>query len=49
MMTGPTAELPPARWERLSFEDGLATYRLTAWSAFADFLDAQVFTNQLPP
>lgn len=42
----PAALLPPARWERTLFEDGLATYRLTAWSAFADFLEAQVFTNR---
>jgi hypothetical protein len=33
-------------WKRVSFEDGLATYRLTAWSAFAEFLDAQVFTHR---
>ena len=26
-------------------EEGLATYRLTSWSAFSDSLDAQVFTN----
>jgi hypothetical protein len=45
MTTEPTA-LPPARWERTSVKDGLATYRLTAWSAFADFLDAQVFTDR---
>src|SRR5688500_8204926 len=45
MTTGHTPS-PPARWERVSFENGVATYRLTAWSAFADFLDAQVFTNR---
>jgi hypothetical protein len=41
----PATLLPPARWERTSFDDGVVTYRLTAWSAFADFLEAQVFTN----
>src|SRR6185436_9207460 len=45
-MTTEPALLPPARWERLPSGDGLANYRLTAWSAFADFLDAQVFTNR---
>jgi hypothetical protein len=45
-MTTESTALPPARWERVSFEYGLVTYRLTAWSAFADFLDAQVFTNR---
>jgi FRG domain len=45
MTMGPAA-VPPTRWERVSLEDGLATYRLTAWSAFTDFLDAQVFTNR---
>lgn len=45
-MTEPTTWLPPARWERVAFDDGLVKYRLTSWSAFADFLDAQVFTNR---
>lgn len=42
----PDAPLPPVRWERTSFEDGVATHRLASWSAFADFLEAQVFTNR---
>jgi hypothetical protein len=38
------APQPPARWERTYFEEGLATYQLKTWSAFPDFLDAEVFT-----
>jgi hypothetical protein len=44
-MTPEGKALPQPRWERVSGENGVATYRLTAWSAFADFLDAQVFTS----
>jgi hypothetical protein len=41
----PAPALPPPRWERVSFSEGVSTYRLTSWNVFSDFLDAQVFTD----
>lgn len=45
-MTTESTGRAPERWERKSFDQGLAVYRLATWSAFADFLEAQVFKDR---
>src|SRR5262245_14405037 len=46
LMASESTGSAPVRWHRRSFDQGLAIYRLTAWSAFGDFLEAQVFKNR---
>ncbi|MDT8070000.1 MAG: FRG domain-containing protein [Terriglobia bacterium] len=36
-----------ARWSQVSLGDGIATYRLSAWAHFFDFLEEEVFQSAL--
>jgi hypothetical protein len=40
------ARTTPSQWQSLGLVEGIATYQLTTWSAFSEFLDTQVFSDE---